>query len=723
MRKIFKVFKRDIKNIVKNPAAIVIITGLCFIPSLYAWVNIKACWDPYVNTGAIPVAVVNNDTGAKINGKDINVGNEIVEQLKKNKSIGWKIVGDWQGNYGLNEGKYYALIEIPQNFSSDLATLLTDNPKKPDIIYKANEKVNAIATKITNVAKTKLTEEITSKFVDIVNEEAFKYLNEFGGEIEKNKSTILDFKSALNDAQDNLDQVSNQLNASTQDISDVQDYLAKTKTQLPTITNSINSLQGMIEGSKDLITSTQMIVQNLSSGIKNDLMQIQSINNQYNELLSNLKDTYNNTIGDSKDNAKLDKTIEDMQTTLDTSNNYITTAKQILGNINGIFGSSIIETQISTLSNLQDIISQDKNNLTKLKSIIDSGKNTDDVNNTINTLSNLNTDFTNRLTNSSNNFYNNVVPVLNAVGDNLSQGATSASNVLEGSKIIVPQLNTLANFGIASGDVASSQIANVSTKLDEFKSKLSKVQDKTKNITNSNIDEVISMLEKNPEKIASFMSSPIEVTTVEVYDTGIFGVALSPFYTVLGIWVGILLMAAILTTECEDFEDGEKISLVQKHFGRMLLFLTVGIIQTIIVLVGDIKILGIKPENTKLLFFMGLLACVVFTLIIFTLISLFGNVGKALAVVIMVFQIAGAGGIYPIQTNPKIFGVLQPLWPFTYAIDGFREAIAGPIWSDTIHDIKMLCLFGLVFLVLGFIKRLVYKGTMFMEHKFKESGL
>ena len=113
----------------------------------------------------------------------------------------------------------------------------------------------------------------------------------------------------------------------------------------------------------------------------------------------------------------------------------------------------------------------------------------------------------------------------------------------------------------------------------------------------------------------------------------------------------------------------------------------------------------------------------VFTLIIFTLISLFGNVGKALAVVIMVFQIAGAGGIYPIQTNPKIFGVLQPLWPFTYAIDGFREAIAGPIWSDTIHDIKMLCLFGLVFLVLGFIKRLVYKGTMFMEHKFKESGL
>lgn len=162
---------------------------------------------------------------------------------------------------------------------------------------------------------------------------------------------------------------------------------------------------------------------------------------------------------------------------------------------------------------------------------------------------------------------------------------------------------------------------------------------------------------------------------------------------------------------------------MQKHFGKLLLFLTVGIVQTIIVLAGDIGILGIKPENTLLFFGMGLLSCIVFTIMIFTLVSLFGNVGKAIAVVIMVFQIAGAGGIYPIQTNPKIFEVLQPLWPFTYAIDGFREAIAGPIWSNAIHDIKMLCLFGLIFFILGVIKKHIYKVTMFMEHKFKESGL
>ena len=719
MKKIFKVFKRDIKNIIKNPAAIIIITGLSFIPSLYAWVNIKACWNPYVNTGSIPVAVVNEDTGATINGESVNVGNKIVDQLKKNKDIGWQFVGDWQGNYGLNEGNYYALIEIPQNFSSDLVSLSTKDPKKPDIIYKANEKVNAIATKITSVAKSHLTQEIKSNFIDTVNKEAFKYLNKFGDEIKKNKPQILQLKTSLDQAQNNLDKISNQLNTSTGDISDIQKYLGEAKNQLPTVTNSINSLQGMVQGSKDLITNTQLSTQNLSNGMKNDLLQIQMINDKYNELLNKLGDINNNPV----DVIALDKTIDQMQSTLDTLNKTIESNKQTLEDINKTSKDDKIQKQIDILNALQGTIAQDKSTLTSLKGLIDSGKITDGADKLLKTLDNLSTSFSSNLTSSSNTFYNSTLPALNAIGSNLSQGATNANNVLEGSKVVIPQLNALANFGIASGDVASSQISNVSSKLTEFRSKLNSVQNETKDITSSSLDEAIKMMEKSPDEMASFMSSPIEVKTVEVYDTGIFGVALTPFYTVLGIWVGILLMLALLTTECEDFEDGEKISVMQKHFGKLLLFLTVGIIQTVIVLAGDIGILGVRPENTLLFFGMGLLSCIVFTMIIFTLVSLFGNIGKAIAVVIMVFQIAGAGGIYPIQTNPKIFEVLEPLWPFTYAIDGFREAIAGPIWSNTIHDIKMLSLFGVIFFILGVVKKNIYKVTMFMEHKFKESGL
>ncbi|MDQ0148565.1 YhgE/Pip family protein [Eubacterium multiforme] len=719
MRKILKVFKRDLKNIIKNPAAIIIVLGLFCIPSLYAWVNIKACWNPYVNTGEIPVAVVNDDTGASIKGKSINIGNEIVEQLKKNKSIGWTFVGNWQGNYGLNEGDYYALIEIPPTFSSDLASLLTKNPNKPDIIYKANEKVNAIATKITEVAKSKLTQEIKSNFINAVNKEAFKYLNQFGGDVKKNKPQILELKSTLDQTQDNLNKIENQLNASSGNINNIQKYLNEAKGELPTVTNSINSLQGMVQGNRDLIMNTQMSVQDLSSAMKNDLLQVQMINDKYNELLNKLRDINNNPANDKA----LNNSIEKMQASMDILDNIIEADKNSLKKINDIFKKNSIEKEIANLNELQGILAKNKTTLNELKNAVNSGKDKDAINKIIDKLMNSSSNISSSLSASSSSFYNSTLPALNSIGSSLAQGSNSTNNVLEGSKVIIPQLNALANFGIASGDVASSQISNVNAKINEFKGKLTGIENDTKDISENSLNNAINMMEKNPETMASFMSSPINVKNVEVYDAGIFGVALTPFYTVLGIWVGILLMSALLTTECEDFEDGEKISVIQKHFGKMLLFLTIGIVQTIIVLLGDIYILGVKPKNTMVFFGMGLLSCIVFTFIIFTLVSLFGNIGKAIAVVIMVFQIAGAGGIYPIQTNPKIFEVLQPLWPFTYAIDGFREGIAGPIWSSTIHNVEMLCLFGVIFFILGALKKHIYKATIFMERKFKEAGL
>lgn len=719
MKKIFKIFKRDLKNIIKNPAAIIIVIGLFFIPSLYAWVNIKACWNPYVNTGALPVAVVNEDTGTKFNGKNINVGNEIVEELKKNKDIGWQFVGDWQGNYGLNEGKYYALIEIPQNFSSDLTSLLSSNPIKPNIIYKANEKANAIATKITQVAENKLTEEIKSNFINTVNEEAFKYLNKFGDNIKNNKPQILELKDTLNQAENNISKISNELSSSVKQINSTKGNLNNLKNDLPAITNSINNLQSMVTGSKELVLNTKYSIQNLGNGLKNDLSQIQMTQNKYNELLNNIS----TVTKDNLDKEKINKTIKDMNSILDSINTSIDSAKAVLIKLNEQMHNNSIQGQIDKLASLQSVIVQEKEQLSILKSLIDNNKFAEKGQNVINKLIELNNNFSSKTTNASNNLYSNIIPSLSAFADTFAQGGDSANNVLEASKIVVPQLNGLANLGILSGDVASSQIKDVNKKVEDFSKKINKLQDETKNITSKNIDSAIELLSKNPETIASFMSSPINVKTVEVYNTGIFGVALTPFYTVLGIWVGILLMAALLTTECDEFEDGEKLSFLQKHFGKMLLFLFIGVVQTLIVITGNIHILGINPENTGLLFAMALLSCIVFTIIIFTLVSLFGNIGKAIAVVIMVFQIAGAGGIYPIQTNPEIFRMLEPLWPFTYAIDGFREAIAGPVWSSTMKDIKMLCIFGIVFLILGIFKKSLNKIRIFMEKKFEEAEL
>lgn len=180
MKNIFKIFFRDLKNISKNKAALIIIIGICVIPSLYAWINLKATWDPYSNTGNLPVAVVNEDKGAVVNGKEINIGDEIIDKLKDNKDIAWKFVTDEQGQEGVKTGEYYAMIEIPDNFSSLITNTQNIGAEKPDIIYLVNQKANAIATKITDVATTKLTEEIKSSMRSAVTDAAGSTLNEVG---------------------------------------------------------------------------------------------------------------------------------------------------------------------------------------------------------------------------------------------------------------------------------------------------------------------------------------------------------------------------------------------------------------------------------------------------------------------------------------------------------------------------------------------------------------
>ncbi|WP_194189713.1 YhgE/Pip domain-containing protein [Clostridium chrysemydis] len=721
MKNIFKIFKRDLRNIKKNRAALAIVIGLFFVPSLYAWVNIKACWDPYVNTYNLPVAVVNNDQGATLEGKNVNIGNEIVEELKDNKDIGWKFVSDWEGNYGLNEGNYYALIEIPSNFSSNLVTLASANPKKPEIIYKANQKANAIATKITDVAQTKFTEEVKTNFVKTVNEEAFKYLNQLGAKIESNKPKVLELKEAMNEASENMTKVQNQIEKSSKNSKEFSDYLKSVQNDLPTVTDGINSLQSILDSNKTLITNTRMTVNDMSSNMKNDLMQIQMISDKCNDEIRKLKEDLNNNI--TINGAEISKNIKSVISSLNNMNKVIDNNLKILNDLNSKYPNLGFGSGITALQSMKEGINREIDALNKLDSAV-SGGDKNAITSALDNLSKINDELNTKISTGASTFYNVVLPGINNISSVLEHGNDSANTALDSLRIVVPQLNALTSFGISSGSVATTQIDRIGDKVSEFKEKLDKVQKETKDINNKTLDDLIDIMKKNPDTMASFMSSPINVKEEKIYNADVFGVALTPFYTVLGIWVGALLMTSMLSTEVKDFNDGKKEpSVTERHFGRLLLFICISFIQTFIATLGDIVVLGVKPESVGLMFGFAFLSSLTFMIMIYTLASLFGNVGKAIAVVIMVFQIAGSGGIYPIQTNPAIFGILQPLWPFTYAIDGFREAIAGPIWSTVYSDIKMLFMFIAIFLLLGFLKRLFHKGNEFMEHKFKEAQI
>lgn len=730
MKKLFNIFVRDIKNIVVNPAAIVIVIGLCILPSLYAWINIKACWDPYANTGNLPIAIVNEDEGATFNGKNINVGNQITDKLKKNKTINWIFVDDWQGNYGLNEGKYYALIEIPNNFSEGLISLASTSPQKPNIIYKSNEKLNAIAAKITNSVKEKFASDLKAEFVGTVNSEAIKTLNSIVDNPDKQKAQIIQFKETLDEANNNITDIKKYIDEANTNSLGLQNYLGKVQNNLPKVTQQINSLQQATESSKALVSDTKQTINSTASTLNNDMVQAQSINNRIQTLLQQIKDTNNSAAGlaNSTDNTKNINEIISINNSLDnTITSDINSIQSIAKNNNN---NNALTNAINSLQSLDGLIKTEGNNLNQLK--IMGTNNTNSANNNsknnslndkIDKISAENSEVSNDLNNTSNNIYSSVLPLLNNMGDNLDTKLDDVNSVLEATKVIVPQLNALAKYGIATSKLSVNQANQLSNKLTSIQNQLNQLISKMNAINREDLNDIVKLLQMNPNKLSSFISSPLDVKEVDVYGEGIFGVGLTPFYTVLAIWVGALLLCALLTTECKDFHGKGKLNFLQKHFGKMMLFLVIAIIQAAIVTLGDKYILGVNPKDMALMMEFSLVSAVTFTIIIFTLVSLMGNVGKAIAVVMMVFQIAGSGGIYPIQTNPKIFGILEPLWPFTYAINGFREAIAGPIRSNVQKSFIALGCFIIIFLLMVVLKPLFHKITEFMEHKFKQSGL
>jgi putative membrane protein len=341
----------------------------------------------------------------------------------------------------------------------------------------------------------------------------------------------------------------------------------------------------------------------------------------------------------------------------------------------------------------------------------------------LNTLSGLSSEITKQAQHVSSSIQIDCNPLLNNITNDLTIELNDASSVAELGRAMVPQLSALTVFGGASSKLTQSQANQLNDTLTAMQRDLTELISKIDGITSQNIDKLIDLAENHPTEISDFISSPIDVKEIEVYNTNTFGVGLTPFYTVLAIWVGALLSCALLAVECEGTINGIKLNLKQRHFGKMLLFLLLSLIQSTIITLGDVFLLGVKPVNFGLMLGVSALTSVTFTIIIFTLVSLFGNVGKAIAVVMMVFQIAGAGGIYPIQTNPKIFGILEPLWPFTYAINCFREAIAGPVWNDVHRNVFVMLIFLAVFLLLAVLKKPLHKVNTFFERIYKQAQI
>ncbi|WP_406541618.1 YhgE/Pip family protein [Clostridium ljungdahlii] len=621
LRNIIQVFKRDMKSIVKNKMTMLIVAGVCILPSLYAWVNIKACWDPYGNTSSIPVAIVNEDKGTNFNGKNLNTGNEIVEKLKDNHKIGWKFVNARNADMGIIDGTYYAMIKIPEDFSRNITSITSNTPKKAEIIYKVNTKNSPVALKITDAARNTLAEQIKSNFIYTVNQTIFFSLNIFGKNAENDKQNIINLKDAIIKLSDNMDVITDVLGGISDDSNDFNSTLSQIKSGIPMINSRITTLENGNDTNNSSVLSLQSSMNNTFDNIafnlntsKTDIYRIQNSILNFNSVVSNSK--YSN----------IDTTVTKINYEIDILYNKINSTINILEKFNNFKNDDSTSELINSLKNTRDSLNTEKKKINDIQKQLESSNeiNRDLINSITNDTANLNQ----QLIDETNAYNGQVRKSLNSTAAELVESTDKASSVLKSIQDLTSHGDNSLDVLINGSELTANSSSKLNNRLLEFKDIINNLADKLKLVTNNDIIQIITILQNNPDFMGSLASSPFNVKEQNIYTISNFGSSMAPAYTTLSIWIGSIILVSIFKTDADRFKGDERLSFKERYLGKMSTFIVFALAQGFIVAIGDKLLLNVQMVNTFLMIMVALVSSFTFTVITYTLVSMFGNLGR-----------------------------------------------------------------------------------------------
>ncbi|EKF8848388.1 YhgE/Pip family protein [Enterococcus faecalis] len=858
----WELFILDWKRIFKNPVATFLIVALMIIPSLYAWFNIKALWDPYSNTGELPIAVYSDDQTATFQDKSVNIGDEVLKNLKKNKQLGWRFVDSKKElDKGVQSGKYFAGIYLPKDFSKDLLSFTSGDINKPKIEYSINEKINAIAPKITSKGASSIQSQISEEFIKTASSTLIKTFNDIGYDIDKNMVSIQKVKSMILDTDANIgtiDTYAKQVTDLHGKMPELKEKLAKANDamkylpEVDALGEKIVELNGKMPSIKEqasvILTLQEKIpeIQNagrkiamidedfasveqtMSEGIQEAKQGLEIIQQVQTALpdIRKLGDQANDLGNVTLDGAnKLEKALPEITRSVATIVKAIETISsginigleqlkdkrlpveereqikqqisenlarqhenilqliQLFTQLQEATGSTALQDSIDKLNELNQIISDlktvvdgiDVNAVTNddLTIIQDQAKQVqdtaakihpDEISNTVSTI-------LNKLTSTIQNAQGqlNKAQQIDFEGllSSTSQTVTNAISLLEKYQAEMPAIkqeihdaNTMLNGNM------ETIVNGINRGADLYKNDLPVIQDKVskaaafmqndypgirKDLTNTlktvnekmpdveaaldkaneliindwpniktglhkaanairkgekevDLGEILKLLKLDANKESDFFTQPVEVKEHAVYPIANNGSASTPFYTALCLWVGAVLFSSVATTDVYlEGKDKKRFSKREQFSARMFTFIVMGIGQALIVTLGNYFALGVDVRNPAYSVWFAVLIAITFMIMVYVLVALFGNVGKGIAIIILVLSISGGGGNYPIQVSGKFFQMINPFLPFTHAVNLLRESAGGIYWPNAWFAIWIMVGISVVFSIGGAI--------------------
>ena len=694
MKNIIEIFRNDIKEVFRKTNTWIIIVGLIFLPSMYAWPNILSSWDPYGHTNNIKVAVTSEDDGATVDGKELNLGKSLVEGLKNNKNLDWQFVSNkQQAEDGVRIGDYYASIVVPKNFSQDMTSVSRTEPKRATIEYTVNEKINAISPKITNSGASAIANNISKNFVETANGIIFEKLHEAGIKFEENLPSIEKAKEEIFKLNDNFSTYESTLSELIGKVKYGYNILNNVQNTLPEIDRVATNSIMIADKAGITINNIQGFNERLLPIINNHLSVVEEVSKEANIIAKELQ-------------QKPDKTeeIKARQKALDSRLQASTERLQLVKNIfeyfNKLSSERLFNNQlerVTTLSNDITTIKEVNNN------IYNKMDHYDEIADTVKEEFVNKSSRVNEVSSNMNSKLNvEVAPLISQVLSKAEVNIDKVSGIISGAQGELPAVERKLSETEVKISNAYGKLLSLQAQMPSVKSKIQKLTDEIKK-ADSGIDknQLFNLLKVDYKQQAEFFANPVKLQENKLYHIENYGSAMTPFYTVLSIWVGSLLMSSLLTTKVEDEEN--KYKPYQKYFGRGLLFVIISLFQTLIITLGDMYVLGTQATSPFRFVIFALLISLLFSSIIYTIVCILGNVGKAVCIVLLVLQLGSSGGTFPIQMTSEFFQALYPKVPFTYSIGLLREAVGGVYIPAVERDIKILFIYLIIVLVGGAI--------------------
>lgn len=707
MSNVWHLFRGDMRRLFSNAMNIIITVGLVVMPSIFAWYNIIACWNVFDNTGNLTVAVANVDDGyeSDLVPLRVNIGEQVVSALRANDEIDWTFTTEEDAVDGAKSGRYYAAVVIPHDFSRDMLTFYSEDVHHAKIVYYANEKKSAIAPKITDRGADTVSYQVNEVFAETLSEVAL---------------SIAESLSRYADEADASGRIAD-LSAHVRTMGDQVDRMASVLTLYSSLAGSAQSLVGE---SAQLVQAAQREADGLGSTASQGAASAASLVDALRQAADGLSQALaDGGQGFAAVSASVDALFDAAATgsqdsvaalrgQADALDGQVAACRDIVAQLEALREqvppeyAQALESAIARMNATIGLLENMRDTMGSAADKLEAGS--ADVQAERAEIKRLADEAQQSAATMRDEFDANLKPGLQKLADEASSLVASVGSGLEGLRAAGSGLSDSAGSAAA---VLGGAAEKIDATVGELHSASATLRDLADGIDQALVagdaDLLREVLGSDTQVLSKALAAPVGIDRVAVFPVDNFGSAMAPLYTTLALFIGSLLILVVVKPTVPGRVRAQLVDPQprQLFFGRFGVMAFLSLAQTTVMGLGNLLFLQVQVTHPLLFMLCFWLAGLVFTFLIYALVAAFANLGKAVAVLLLIIQVTGCGGSFPLQLLPPFIQGLSPWLPATHVVNAMRAAMFGTYGGDFWWEMGLLALFLVPAAIVGLVLR------------------